>query len=90
MAFVIDVFARRIVVWRVSTSMKTDVMLEVLEQASYTLQPHRSGDLIHHTDRDSRYVSIRYTERLAGTSIGNALAEIINGLYKTEMIYRQS
>jgi transposase InsO family protein len=100
-AFVIDVFARRIVGWRVSTSMKTDFVLDALEQALYARQPHRDGGLIHHSDRGSQYVSIRYTERLAeagiepsvgskGDSYDNALAETINGLYKAELIYRQS
>ena len=100
-AFVIDVFARRIVGWRVSSSMKTDFVLDALEQALYGRQPHRAGGLIHHSDRGSQYVSIRYTERLAeagiepsvgskGDSYDNALAETINGLYKAELIYRQS
>ena len=100
-AFVIDVFARRIAGWRVSTSMKTDFVLDALEQALYARQPHCTGGLIHHSDRGSQYVSIRYTERLAeagiepsmgskGDSYDNALAETINGLYKAELIYRQS
>jgi len=100
-AFVIDVFARRIVGWRVSTCMKTDFVLDALEQALYARQPHRAGGLIHHSDRGSQYVSIRYTERLSeagiepsvgskGDSYDNALAETINGLYKAELIYRQS
>lgn len=99
--FVIDVFARRIVGWRVSTSMKTDFVLDALEQALYARQPHRAGGPIHHSDRGSQYVSIRYTERLAeagiepsvgskGYSYDNALAETINGLYKAELIYCQS
>lgn len=61
-AFVIDVFARRIVGWRVSTSMHTDFVLDALEQALYDRQP-QLGDLVHHSDRGSQYVSIRYTER---------------------------
>ncbi|MCU7223219.1 IS3 family transposase [Pseudomonas brassicacearum] len=100
-AFVIDVFARRIVGWRVSSSMNTDFVLDALEQALYARQPHCTGGLIHHSDRGSQYVSIRYTERLAeagiepsvgskGDSYDNALAETINGLYKAELIYRQS
>lgn len=68
-AFVIDVFARRIVGWRVSTSMKTDFVLDALEQALYDRQSHRAGGLIHHSDRGSQYVSIRYTERLAEAGI---------------------
>ena len=100
-AFVIDVYARRIVGWRVSTSMKTDFVLDALEQALYDRQPSLTEGLIHHSDRGSQYVSIRYTERLAeagiepsvgskGDSYDNALAETINGLYKAELIHRQS
>lgn len=91
-AFVIDVFARRIVGWRVSTSMHTDFVLDALEQALYARQPELGG-LIHHSDRGSQYVSIRYTERLAeagvessvgsrGDSYDNALAETIMGCTK--------
>ena len=90
-AFVIDVFARRIVGWRVSRSMQTDFVLDALEQALYARQPELEDTLIHHSDRGSQYVSIRYTERLAeagiepsvgskGDSDDNALAETINGL----------
>jgi len=100
-AFVIDVFARRIVGWRVSRSMRTDFVLDALEQALYARQPERDASLIHHSDRGSQYVSIRYTERLAeagiepsvgskGDSYDNALAETINGLYKAELIHRQA
>jgi putative transposase len=99
-AFVIDVFARRIVGWRVSDSMRTDFVLDALEQALYARQPDRDGALIHHSDRGSQYVSIRYSERLAeagiepsvgsrGDSYDNALAETINGLYKAELIHRR-
>lgn len=99
-AFVIDVFARRIVGWRVSTSMRTDFVLDALEQALYARQPERNA-LICHSDRGSQYVSIRYTERLAeagiepsvgskGDSYDNALAETINGLYKAELIHRRA
>ena len=99
-AFVIDVFARRIVGWRVSSSMQTDFVLDALEQALYDRQPERGSSLIHHSDRGSQYVSIRYTERLAeagiepsvgrrGDSYDNALAETINGLYKAEVIHRR-
>ncbi|MBK6617774.1 MAG: IS3 family transposase [Nitrosomonas sp.] len=98
-AFVIDVFARCIVGWRVSSSMHTDFVLDALEQALYARQPEL-GALIHHSDKGSQYVSIRYTERLAeagiepsvgskGDSYDNALAETINGLYKTELIHKQ-
>ena len=100
-AFVIDVYARRIVGWRVSTSMHTDFVLDALEQALYARQPERDGALIHHSDRGAQYVSIRYSERLAeagiepsvgskGDSYDNALAETINGLYKAEVIHRRS
>jgi transposase InsO family protein len=95
-AFVIDVFARRIVGWRVWNSLKTDLVLDALEQALYA----RTGTqgLIHHSDRGSQYLSIRYTERLAeagiessvgsvGDSYDNALAETIIGLFKTEVIW---
>lgn len=99
-AFVIDVFARRIVGWRVSSSMHTDFVLDALEQALYDRQPQQTGGLVHHSDRGSQYVSIRYTERLAeagiepsvgsrGDSYDNALAETINGLYKAEVIHRR-
>ena len=100
-AFVIDVFARRIVGWRVSSSMRTDFVLDALEQALYARQPAREDALIHHSDRGSQYVSIRYSERLAeagiepsvgskGDSYDNALAETINGLYKAELIHRRA
>ncbi|WP_285414738.1 IS3 family transposase [Variovorax sp. efr-133-TYG-130] len=100
-AFVIDVFARRIVGWRVSSSMRTDFVLDALEQALYDRQPERDGSLICHSDRGSQYVSIRYTERLGeagiepsvgskGDSYDNALAETINGLYKAELIHRRA
>jgi len=94
-AFVIDVFSRYIVGWRVSRSMQTDLVLDALEQAIWARKYTRS--LIHHSDRGSQYLSIRYTERLAdagiessvgsvGDSYDNALAETINGLFKTEII----
>ena len=100
-AFVIDVFARRIVGWRVSSSMQTDFVLDALEQALYDRRPGLDDALVHHSDRGSQYVSIRYTERLAeagiepsvgsrGDSYDNALAETINGLYKTELIRRRA
>ncbi|RQR47355.1 IS3 family transposase [Burkholderia sp. Bp9126] len=100
-AFVIDVFARRIVGWRVSSSMTTDFVLDALEQALYARRPGDDGTLIHHSDRGSQYVSIRYSERLAeagiepsvggrGDSYDNALAETINGLYKAELIHRRT
>ena len=100
-AFVIDVFARRIVGWRVSSTMHTDFVLDALEQALYARQPDQDVALIHHSDRGSQYVSIRYSERLAeagiepsvgskGDSYDNALAETINGLYKAELIHRRA
>ena len=100
-AFVIDVFARRIVGWRVSSSMTTGFVLDALEQALYARQPGDDGTLIHHSDRGSQYLSIRYSERLAeakiepsvgsrGDSYDNALAETINGLYKAELIHRRA
>jgi transposase InsO family protein len=100
-AFVIDVFARCIVGWRVSSTMRTDFVLDALEQALYARQPERDSTLIHHSDRGSQYVSIRYSERLAeagiepsvgsrGDSYDNALAETINGLYKAELIHRRA
>ena len=100
-AFVVDVFSRRIVGWRVSSSMLTDFVLDALEQALYARQPERDKSLVHHSDRGSQYVSIRYSERLdeagiapsvgsKGDSYDNALAETINGLYKTEMIHRRA
>ena len=98
-AFVVDVYARRIVGWRVSRSMQTDFVLDALEQALYDRQPVADA-LTHHSDRGSQYVSIRYTERLdqagirpsvgsRGDSYDNALAETINGLYKAELIHRR-
>lgn len=100
-AFVIDVFSRRIVGWRASRSMRTDFVLDALEQALWDRKPDRNQSLIHHSDRGSQYVSIQYSERLAeagiepsvgskGDSYDNALAETINGLYKAEVIHRRS
>ena len=99
-AFIIDVFARSIVGWRVSRSMTTDFVLDALEQALCARQLERDQTLIHHSDKGSQYVSIRYTERLqeagidpsvgsTGDSYDNALAETINGLYKAEPIHRR-
>ena len=96
-AFVIDVFARRIVGWRVSSSLRTDIALDALEQALYDRSVAETSDLIHHSDRGVQYLSIRYTERLmesgiepsvgsVGDSYDNALAETIIGLFKTEVI----
>lgn len=99
-AFVIDVYARRIVGWRVSRTPHTNFVLDALEQALHERRPAHRGGLVHHSDRGSQYVSIRYTERLAeagiepsvgsvGDSYDNALAETINGLYKAEVIHRR-
>lgn len=99
-AFVIDVFARRIVGWRVSSSLRSDLALDALEQALYDRPLDGAERLIHHSDRGTQYLSIRYTERLAeagiepsvgttGDSYDNALAETVIGLYKTEEIRRR-
>jgi transposase InsO family protein len=98
-AFIFDAFSRFIVGWQVSRSLRTDLALDALEMAIW----HRRGDLdglVHHSDRGSQYLSIRYTERLAeagavtsvgsrGDSYDNALAETIIGLYKTELVRRR-
>jgi len=99
-AFVIDTYARRIVGWRASRTAHTSFVLDALEQAIQERRPSHRGGLVHHSDRGSQYVSIRYTERLAeagiepsvgsvGDSYDNALAETINGLYKAEVIHRR-
>ena len=96
-AFIIDVFARQIVGWRVSTSMTTSFVLDALNQAICQRVPSQASNLIHHSDRGSQYLSIKYTERLAevgidpsvgsvGDSYDNAMAESVIGLYKTEVI----
>lgn len=98
-AFVIDVFARRIVGWRVSRTAHATFVLDALEQALHDRRPTKGG-LTHHSDRGSQYVSICYTERLleagiepsvgsVGDSYDNALAETVIGLFKTEVIYRR-
>jgi putative transposase len=98
-AFVIDVFARCIVGWRVSRTAHAGFVLDALEQALHERRPARGGGLVHHSDRGVQYLSIKYTERLAaagiepsvgsvGDSYDNALAETINGLYKAEVIHR--
>ncbi len=99
-AFVIDAYAKRIVGWRASSSMTTDFVLDALEQALYDRRPDPADGLIHHSDRGSQYVSIRYSERLGeagispsvgntGDAYDNALAETINGLYKAEVIHKR-
>jgi transposase InsO family protein len=97
-AFIVDVFARRIIGWRVARSMRTDLVLDALEQALWSrVDVH---GVVHHSDRGSQYLSIRYSERLAefglepsvgsvGDSYDNALAETIIGLFKTEVIYHR-
>ncbi len=98
-AFVIDVFARRIVGWRASTSMKTQFVLDALNQAIWQRKTQDNKSLVHHSDRGSQYLSIKYTERLAqakidlsvgsvGDAYDNALAECVIGLFKTEVINR--
>ena len=100
-AFVVDVFARYIVGWKVSYSMRTDFVLDALEQALYARRPSQEDGLIHHSDHGVQYLSIRYSSRLVeagveastgtvGDSYDNALAETVNGLYKTEVIRRRS
>jgi putative transposase len=98
-AFVIDVFSRFIVGWRVLNSLRTDLALDALEMAIWTRRRDNLTGLIHHSDRGVQYLSIRYTERLAevgavssvgsrGDSYDNALAEAVNGLYKAEVIHK--
>ena len=99
-AFVIDAFSRRIVGWRVSPSLRTDLALDALEMAIFTRGDRALAGLIHHSDRGSQYLAIRYTECLEdagvvnsvgsrGDSYDNALAETVNGLYKAELIGRR-
>lgn len=99
-AFVIDLYSRLIVGWRVSTSLRADLALDALEMAIWGRQGESLDGLVHHSDRGVQYLAIRYTERLAeagavtsvgsrGDSFGNALAETVIGLYKTELIRRQ-
>jgi transposase InsO family protein len=99
-AFVVDAYARRIVGWRASRSAQAGFVLDALEQALHARRPFARGGLVHHSDRGSQYLSIKYTERLAeagiepsvgsvGDSYDNALAETINGLFKTEVIHRR-
>ena len=99
-AFVIDVFSRRIVGWRASTSLRSDLALDALEQVLYARPLAQAEPLVHHSDRGVQYLSIRYTERLTqagiepsvgstGDSYDNALAESVIGLFKTEEIHRR-
>jgi transposase InsO family protein len=100
-AFIIDVFARYIVGWRVSRTAHTAFVLDALEQALYQRRPAHRGGLVQHSDRGSQYIAIKHTERLAeagiepsvgsvGDSYDNALAETINDLYKIELIHRRA
>ena len=100
-AFIIDVYARRLVGWKASASMRAEFVLDALEQALFARRPFDSDRLVHHSDRGSQYVSIRYTERLAeaglepsvgtvGDSYDNAMAESIIGLFKAEVIHRRT
>lgn len=97
MAYVADVFSRRILGWQVSNTLRAELALDALEQAIWTRQEEDLQGLVHHSDRGSQYLSIRYTERLAeegaitsvgsrGDSYDNAMAESIIGLYKSELI----
>jgi transposase InsO family protein len=99
-AFAIDAYARKIVGWRVSGSAHTGCVLDALEQALHDRRPLSGGGLVHHSDRGSQYVSIKYIERLTeaglepsvgsvGDSYDSALAETLNGLYKAEVIWRK-
>jgi len=99
-AFVVDVFSRRIVGWRVSASLHAELALDALEMAIWARRAQRLEGLVHHSDRGVQYLAIRYTERLAeagavrsvgsrGDSYDNALAETVVGLYKTELIRRR-
>ncbi len=99
-AFVIDAFSRRIVGWRVSCSLRAELALDALEMAIWSRRSSPLAGLVHHSDRGVQYLAIRYTERLAdegavtsvgskGDSYDNALAETVNGLYKTELIRAQ-
>ncbi len=99
-AFVIDVLARRMVGWRVSASMRTDFVLDALEQAIYARRDDALTGLVHHSDAGSQYLSMRYTDRLVdagiapsvgsqGDAYDHALAESVIGLFKTEVIRRK-
>ncbi len=100
-AFIVDVFSRYIVGWRVAMSLRTDLVLDALEQAIWLRRSQDLSGLVHHSDRGSQYLAIRYTERLAdlkavasvgsrGDSYDNALAESVIGLYKTEVVKKRT
>ena len=99
-AFIVDVYSRYIVGWRVAVRLRTDLVLDALEQAVWVRCAHELSGLVHHSDRGSQYLSIRYTERLAdlqavvsvgsrGDSYDNALAESVIGLFKTEVVKKR-
>ncbi|UQA37189.1 IS3 family transposase [Streptomyces sp. HNA39] len=97
-AFVLDVYSRMIVGWQVANHMRTELPLDALEMALWRRRIKKDSGLIHHSDRGSQYVSIRYTDRLAdiGASVGsvadsydNAMAEALNGTFKAELIEMQ-
>jgi putative transposase len=99
-AFVLDAYSRRIVGWQTATHMRTDLALDALEMALWRQKIKKDSGLVHHSDRGSQYVSIRYTERLAeagaSASVGsvadsydNAMAEALNGTFKAELIEHQ-
>ena len=100
-AFITDVYSRYIVGWRVAVSLRTDLVLDALEQAVWVRRAHDLSGLVHHSDRGSQYLSIRYTERIAdlkavtsvgsrGDSYDNALAESVIGLFKTEVVRKRA
>lgn len=98
-AFLTDVYSRRIVGWATRSTMKTEALpLEAVQHALILAQDQALAGLVHHSDKGSQYVSIRYTNHLeeagikpsarsTGDSYDNALAETVNGLYKAELIY---
>ncbi len=99
-SFIVDAYSRRIVGWRVSSSLNTDLALDALEMAIFSRGDRDLAGLVHHSDRGVQYLAIRYTERLEaagavgsvgsrGDSYDNALAETVNGLYKAELIFRR-
>ena len=100
-AFIIDVYSRKIVGWRVSSSLRSDLAIDALEMAIWSRADADLSQLVHHSDRGVQYLSIRYSERLGeagavasvgsrGDSYDNALAETVNGLFKTELIRRHA
>jgi len=99
-SFIVDAYSRRIVGWRVSSSLRTDLALDALEMAIFSRGDRELAGLVPHSDRGSQYLAIRYTERLEaagavgsvgsrGDSYDDALAETVSGLYKAELIFRR-